>query len=82
MEGIQYTSLVKEVKISPKSLVTLKQVWNSSTEMIVQAEVNIKIGVNGSAKLTMDLNSFNELKDTGVIQTKTLKEFRKNLKTI
>lgn len=82
MEGIEYTSLVKEVKISPKSLVTLKQVWKSSTEMITQAEVHVSVGINGSAKLIMDLDSFNQLKDTGVVKTKTLKEFRKNLKTI
>lgn len=82
MDGIEYTSLVKEVKISPKSLVTLKTVRKSPTELITQAEVNITIGLFGSAKLIMDLESFNHLKDTGVIKTQTLKDFRKNLKTV
>jgi hypothetical protein len=77
---INYSLLAKEVKISPKSKVSIFKPGYGISFEVPCVEVLIGIGKDHTAHLVMDMEAWAEFKKGTPITIDTLKNFREGLK--
>ena len=75
-EILKFKKLGKEIKISPKTYVSVNK-ENSITYRTESININIGIGKDHVAHLTMSLEAWEALNEGQEIKTTTLKEFKK-----
>lgn len=75
-EILKFKKLGKEIKISPKTYVSVNK-ENSITYRTESININIGIGKDHVAHLTMSLEAWKALNEGQEIKTTTLKEFKK-----
>lgn len=73
-----FGSLGKEIKISPKSKVSINKPGFRKEFFVETAEVTIGIGKDHVAYLIMDVEAMAALRDGEKVLVTTLKEFKKN----
>ncbi len=76
-EILKFKKLGKEIKISPKTYVSVNKEKSSITYGTESISINIGIGKNHVAHLTMSLEAWEALNEGQEIKTTTLKEFKK-----
>ena len=76
-EILKFKKLGKEIKISPKTYVCANKENYSITYGTESISINIGIGKDHVAHLTMSLEAWEALNEGQEIKTTTLKEFKK-----
>lgn len=76
--AINYGTLGREIKISPKSAVTILPPGFQKEFMVPIVSIGIGIGNDHTAELIMDEEAWEALKNGEEISINTLKQFKKN----
>lgn len=76
-EILKFKKLGKEIKISPKTYVSVNKENYSITYGTESISINIGIGKDHVAHLTMSLEAWEALNEGQELKTTTLKEFKK-----
>ncbi len=76
-EILKFKKLGKEIKISPKTYISVNKENYSITYGTESISINIGIGKDHVAHLTMSLEAWEALNEGQEIKTTTLKEFKK-----
>ena len=76
-EILKFKKLGKEIKISPKTYISVNKENYSITYGTESISINIGIGKDHVAHLTMSLDSWEALNEGQEVKTTTLKEFKK-----
>ena len=76
-EILKFKKLGKEIKISPKTYISVNKENYSITYGTESISINIGIGKDHVAHLTMSLEAWEALNEEQEIKTTTLKEFKR-----
>ena len=76
-EILKFKKLGKEIKISPKTCISINKENFSITYGTESININIEIGKEHVAHLTMSLEAWEALNEGQEVKTTTLKEFKK-----
>ena len=76
-EILKFKKLGKEIKISPKTCISIHKENFSITYGTESININIEIGKEHVAHLTMSLEAWEALNEGQEVKTTTLKEFKK-----
>ena len=76
-EILKFKKLGKEIKISPKTYISVNKENYSITYGTESISINIGIGKDHVAHLTMSLESWEALNEGQELKTTTFKEFKK-----
>ena len=76
-EILKFKKLGKEIKISPKTYISVNKENSSIIYGTESISINIGIGKNHVAHLTMSLEAWEVLNEGQEVKTTTLKEFKK-----
>ena len=76
-EILKFKKLGKEIKISPKTYVSVNKKNSSITYGTESISINIGVGKDHVAHLTMSLEAWEALNEGQEVKTTTLKEFKK-----
>ena len=80
LQAETFKRLGKEIKISPKTKVSINKAGGSIDFEVPCADILIGIGKNHTAHLVMTTEALEALQSGALIEIDTLKEFKKQLK--